>query len=73
MDHEGENNMYAGRSRCSRQDFQTHLKEKFSAAQQGQRGLEAAFELVCDRVMSLEDDWERLEKVRSVLEIKRVY
>lgn len=49
----------------SKQAFQSQLKEQVTAARHGHRGLETALNLICERMLTLEDCWEMIMEVRA--------
>lgn len=47
----------------SGQDFKRQLRDQIAVAQNGNRGLEAALQLICERVLDVQDCWDRVREV----------
>lgn len=48
---------------ASGKDFKKQLKDQIAVAQHGNRGLEAALHLICERVLDVQDCWDRIREV----------
>lgn len=58
----------------SGQDFKRQLEDQIAMAQHGNRGLEAALQLICDRVLDAQDccDWVREVSVQDLHRVGHV-